>query len=581
MTGGLSKRRLVEELRAIATRYPSMGVCPADAGRLTFEGLVDVDGVAHRVRLSLPPSYPSVPPELRELDLETGVELPPDGRSNRLDDWGLCLFPHGNDDQAWRQDRLAVEALDRFADFIRSEAARSQQNVYWARERLHIPPRAGEWLLDLGPGVLYARRAEAGGDLYIMRIHFDGGLEHNFDQPNWENFLPIEVGIPWIVFRGRESLSELTESVELLDAALRRQLADEICQLVCPAPFLVLVMKGKPGSGIEVEITCIHRPPERIGTLLRLPVVRDTPADCLFHRVDGVLNHRDTLAQETVILVGLGSLGSAVAVALARAGVRRFMLIDPDTLSIENVCRHVGTLPDLGRSKVEIVSDVIRSINPAAQVEPIAKWLAWDLPWLGAGVEFEHRLARDPRCLIISTCAAEIAERQLNAIAVVGGVPVIYASALGAAEHGRVFRVRPGRSPCLECILTAQDQDPASFPRFISAGANVENPPAYLAPALPGLGIDVTAIAMITARLALQTIAELRGGDLGLPPETGDHLLWSNRGGWLFDRPQQLIVERYPRSPTCSVCGPAREDDELDGDGDKELAGLLTELQRR
>ena len=54
----------------------------------------------------------------------------------------------------------------------------------------------------------------------------------------------------------------------------------------------------------------------------------------------------------TVGIVGCGGTGSAVAEQLARLGVRRFILTDPDTLSASNVTRVYGsTRPGSARGK--------------------------------------------------------------------------------------------------------------------------------------------------------------------------------------------------------------------------------------
>lgn len=573
----IPEARLLAELRAISARYPDMRMTPLAAGPVSFDGRLEIEGVEHRVRLTLPPSYPRVPPELRELDLRTGAELPPLGRPNRLEGVGLCLFPHGNDEQAWRQDRLAVEAIERFKIFIRTEQQR--QGVVPAAARLHVPPRIVNRMVAEGPGVLLARSAPEGREFYVTEASLPSGVRIFSDlAEGWAELLPKVVHIPWLVVSDERPWSELAGDATRLDATLRAELREDLYRAYSSSGFLVLVRKTTPQA--EVDILCLCRPPPgQAHELLELRVVRDSPSDCLFHRVDGVLTCRDQLQPETVIVVGLGSIGGAVALALARAGLRRFVLIDPDTLTIENVCRHVGSLRDLGCHKVSIIHDAILSVNPAAEVDTITKSLTWDLPWLSAGAELHAQLSTNKRCIVVSTCAEHRAERSLNELAIETATPVVYAAALGAAEHARIFRVLPGRTPCLECILSAQNDDPSAYPRFISPAAGGEDQANYLAPGLPGLGIDVTQIAMIAARFTLQTIAELRGLELGLAPEGGDHLLWTNRGGWLFDRPLQLTVEHFPKSSACLVCGPARPD-VFGADEQAELAELVTKLQR-
>lgn len=74
------------------------------------------------------------------------------------------------------------------------------------------------------------------------------------------------------------------------------------------------------------------------------------------------------LGDLTVGIVGCGGTGSAVAEQLARLGVRRFILTDPDTLSASNVTRVYGSMPArVGARKVNVVGDLITSVSPGAQ----------------------------------------------------------------------------------------------------------------------------------------------------------------------------------------------------------------------
>lgn len=67
------------------------------------------------------------------------------------------------------------------------------------------------------------------------------------------------------------------------------------------------------------------------------------------------------LARLRVGVVGLGSVGSVVAEALARTGVQRIELLDFESLEELNLDRTLHAhLPDVGRSKVEISADALR-----------------------------------------------------------------------------------------------------------------------------------------------------------------------------------------------------------------------------
>jgi len=87
----------------------------------------------------------------------------------------------------------------------------------------------------------------------------------------------------------------------------------------------------------------------------------------LFSRNSGILE-TDIMKNKTALIVGCGSVGSIVALQLARSGVAKFVLIDTDTLEIHNICRHQCNFTDVGRYKTNALRDRIITINPYASV---------------------------------------------------------------------------------------------------------------------------------------------------------------------------------------------------------------------
>lgn len=76
------------------------------------------------------------------------------------------------------------------------------------------------------------------------------------------------------------------------------------------------------------------------------------------------------LGEARVLVFGIGGVGGYVCEALARAGVGRLHLVDKDVVDITNLNRQIiATHDTIGRPKVMVMAERIKTINPAAQVE--------------------------------------------------------------------------------------------------------------------------------------------------------------------------------------------------------------------
>ncbi|MGL4821375.1 MAG: tRNA threonylcarbamoyladenosine dehydratase [Bacilli bacterium] len=75
------------------------------------------------------------------------------------------------------------------------------------------------------------------------------------------------------------------------------------------------------------------------------------------------------LSEATVVVLGVGGVGSFSAEALVRSGVGRVILIDKDVIDITNVNRQIhATLDTVGQPKVEVMKQRMLSINPHCDV---------------------------------------------------------------------------------------------------------------------------------------------------------------------------------------------------------------------
>lgn len=75
------------------------------------------------------------------------------------------------------------------------------------------------------------------------------------------------------------------------------------------------------------------------------------------------------LKESSVGIAGLGGLGSNAAIALARAGIGRLVLVDFDKVEEDNLTRQYYFLDQVGKPKTLALQDNIKKINPKVKID--------------------------------------------------------------------------------------------------------------------------------------------------------------------------------------------------------------------
>lgn len=83
------------------------------------------------------------------------------------------------------------------------------------------------------------------------------------------------------------------------------------------------------------------------------------------------------LRNSRVAIAGMGGVGGIHLATLARLGIGKFTIADPDTFELANMNRQYGASQStIGRSKVEVMEQIARDINPDVEIkvfrEPIS-----------------------------------------------------------------------------------------------------------------------------------------------------------------------------------------------------------------
>ncbi|MBA2470773.1 MAG: ThiF family adenylyltransferase [Pseudonocardiales bacterium] len=158
---------------------------------------------------------------------------------------------------------------------------------------------------------------------------------------------------------------------------------------------------------------------------------------------------QEALSKARVAVVGLGGLGSFVALELAYLGVGHLTLIDPDRIELSNLNRLIGAGPDdVGRHKVDVFRQVIERLAPGVAVTAVAA------PLLDC-IALNHAKAAD---LLLGCVDTHGARLSLNHLSIRYLIPLIDAGtgarlgtdSLDARLGGQVQVVAPGVG-CLEC----------------------------------------------------------------------------------------------------------------------------------
>jgi sulfur-carrier protein adenylyltransferase/sulfurtransferase len=247
------------------------------------------------------------------------------------------------------------------------------------------------------------------------------------------------------------------------------------------------------------------------------PLAVDAEARYARHLVlDGVGREGQLrLGAASVMIVGVGGLGSPVALYLAAAGVGRLGLVDPDVVDVSNLQRQViHDTTKVGMRKVDSAADTIQRLNPGAtlEVHPTR---------LDAGNALEILDGYD---VIIDATDSFPTRYLINDAALGLHIPVVHGSVYRYEGQATVFD--PYRGPCYRCLFP-QAPPPELAPNCAEAGV---------------LGVLPGTIGMIQATEAIKLI-------LTLGESLAGRLLTYDARAARFDT---LEIARNPECPACA-----------------------------
>jgi len=159
---------------------------------------------------------------------------------------------------------------------------------------------------------------------------------------------------------------------------------------------------------------------------------------------DGQVKLRNARAS----IIGLGGLGSLIALKLVAMGIGYLRMVDRDIVSRSDLHRqYLYDVDSVGQPKVEVALRKLSRLNPDVELDPVPESLnSTNATEMIDGVDIVlDGLDRpEPRYLINRVC------HKLR-------IPYIFAGVI--ESYGNVFTIVPGQTMCLECFMSGIKDD--------------------------------------------------------------------------------------------------------------------------
>ncbi len=154
------------------------------------------------------------------------------------------------------------------------------------------------------------------------------------------------------------------------------------------------------------------------------------------------------LLSSRVLIIGMGGLGSPVAMYLAAAGVGHMVIVDFDVVDLSNLQRQIiHTTHTIGRPKIDSAWATLNAINPDIQIDAINQLL-----------EGEELLEQVRKADVVIDASDNFSTRfALNRACRATATPLVSGAAIRMEGQVSVFSGQPG-DPCYHCLYPEEGQ---------------------------------------------------------------------------------------------------------------------------
>ena len=159
----------------------------------------------------------------------------------------------------------------------------------------------------------------------------------------------------------------------------------------------------------------------------------------------GIVSNYQRIREKSVLIVGVGGIGSVVAEMLTRSGIGKLILYDYDRVELANMNRMFYLPSHEGLAKVEAARASLQTINPDTEVE------AYNLN-ICTVKNFAHFKASIEKVDLVLSCVDNYAARMSINRACNDLDRVWFESGVSeTAMSGHIQLVVPGETACFAC----------------------------------------------------------------------------------------------------------------------------------
>lgn len=244
------------------------------------------------------------------------------------------------------------------------------------------------------------------------------------------------------------------------------------------------------------------------------------------------------ISNKKVLVVGLGSVGSACAWQLARAGIGQLNVLDFDHLHFGNLPRWLMGFGVLGNSKAEALKSMLELNYPYATVHG-----------------FDHRIGTTdcailPRAfegvdLILDATAEWCVSHYLANLAKELGIPYVWVTGTPGSFGGIVGRIVPNKTEgCWGCFQQKLRDGTIKNPS--QEESPLIQPQGCFHPTFTGTGFDMDHVSLAAVRLVVSTLCS--GQDGGYPDfdwDVGVVDLWDDTNAPIAPRWKTYPLTRH------------------------------------